>query len=55
MKIIATTGIRSEYYILRPVIKELARQGHRVKLILSAIWNPSFSIFSRLAPCQSDK
>ncbi len=35
MKILATTGIRSEYYILRPAIKELAKRGHDVKLILS--------------------
>ena len=35
MKILATTGIRSEYYILRPAIKELAKRGHEVKLILS--------------------
>ena len=35
MKIIATTGIRSEYYILHPVIKKLASRGHEVKLILS--------------------
>ena len=35
MKVIATTGIRSEYYILYPVIKKLASRGHKVKLILS--------------------
>ena len=35
MKIIASTGIRSEYYILQPLIEELRSEGHEVKLIIS--------------------
>ena len=35
LKILASTGIRSEYDILYPAIKELRDRGHRVKLILS--------------------
>jgi len=35
LKILATTGIRSEYDILYPVIKELKNRGHTIKLILS--------------------
>ena len=35
MKIIASTGIRSEYDILYPVINELRLRGHEIKLIIS--------------------
>ena len=35
LKILATTGIRSEYDILYPVICELRDRGHGVKLIIS--------------------
>ena len=35
LKILATTGIRSEYDILYPVICELRDRGHDVKLIIS--------------------
>jgi GDP/UDP-N,N'-diacetylbacillosamine 2-epimerase (hydrolysing) len=35
IKIIATTGIRSEYHILYPVINKLRSNGHQVKLIIS--------------------
>ena len=34
-KILAITGIRSEYEILRPAINELVYRGHEVKLIVS--------------------
>ena len=35
LKILASTGIRSEYDILYPVISELESRGHEIKLILS--------------------
>ena len=35
MKILASTGIRSEYDILFPVINELRNRQHEVKLVLS--------------------
>ena len=35
LKILASTGIRSEYDILYPVISELGSRGHEIKLILS--------------------
>jgi GDP/UDP-N,N'-diacetylbacillosamine 2-epimerase (hydrolysing) len=35
MKILAITGIRSDYDILYPVIRELINRGHKVKLIVS--------------------
>ena len=35
MKILASTGIRSEYDILYPVISELSKNGHNVELVIS--------------------
>ena len=35
IKILASTGIRSEYHILYPVVNRLRSKGHLVKLIIS--------------------
>ena len=35
MKILAATGIRSEYDILYPVIKELKKSGNKVSIVVS--------------------
>ena len=37
MKILASTGIRSEYDILYPVISDLLKNRHNVELVVSGV------------------